>query len=79
MPQFFWVVGVLLMVLSGGCGLYFVADIGLDDGYVVFVLPFSGLPFIAGLTMFFAARGVIKREDKAREQNERDQVHKNLD
>lgn len=53
--------GVLAMVLSGGCALMVMPDVGSQ--YVTWggILFLSGIPFVTGLALFLGMRFVIKR------------------
>lgn len=59
--QFFgWllvVIGVLIMLLSGGCSLYFlIGTLGADPGLYSLVLLFGGIPFLIGWGLYAGGR-----------------------
>lgn len=77
MASFFVTLGIIIMVLSGGCTFAFLSQLGFDadfeNGYLQLVMMFSGPPLIVGMIMFLVARGVQKKAAYARDQNERNQ------
>ena len=63
MAKFFIVIGIITMVLSGGCSLLVIGDayVGFGD-----VLLIGGIPFAVGLLVVLLAR-VAQRRKEARE------------
>ena len=66
MARFFLVMGIITMVLSGGCSLWALGSI--DDQYVTLdaILVIGGVPFGIGLLVVFLAN-IAQRRKEARE------------
>lgn len=65
MAKFFSILGIITMVLSGGCSLW--AFDSMDGQYVTFesILFIGGIPFAIGLIVYLLAR---RARGKNREQ-----------
>lgn len=70
MARFFFVISIILMVLSGGCTLLFMLE---NDPYVGVITPLEigGPPFLLALAIFIVARSALPVE-KRESENERD-------
>ena len=65
MAKFFWVIGIITMVLSGGCSLW---ALGVMDGqYLTLdaILVIGGGPFAVGLLVFLLAKKSLKNSGEA--------------
>jgi len=65
MAKFFWVIGIITMVLSGGCSLWALGS--MDGQYLTFdaILVIGGSPFAVGLLVFLLAKKSMKSGKKA--------------
>jgi len=65
MAKFFWVIGLITMVLSGGCSLWALGQI--DGQYLTLdaILVIGGVPFAVGFLIFILAKKTLKNKDKA--------------
>lgn len=64
MVKFFYVLGLLIMVLSGGCSILLIGSESLSIDVFVIVGMVGGIPFLAGVTMFVLARNDLKKRDR---------------
>lgn len=62
MAKFFLYIGVIAMVLSGGCSLWAMDQVE-NSQYVNFedVLLLGGVPFVVGLVVFLLARRSLNK------------------
>lgn len=56
MAKFFMVIGVIIMVLSGGCSLLFLGDLNSPYVDIGTVAVIGGVPFAVGLIVFLLAK-----------------------
>lgn len=57
-------VGILIAGASGICSLIFLVTSRFEDGLILMILAFGGIPFLIGLGLFYAGRALI-RSDRA--------------
>ncbi len=64
MGKFLIVLGSIIAVLSGGCSLLAVAESGLDDLFIGYVVIFGGVPFVFGTILLLVGIAVQKHKVK---------------
>lgn len=64
MAGFFYAIGILIMLGSGGCSIAVLID---DFDLIGIVSLVGGIPFAVGFVIFLMSRGALKRRYEAQQ------------
>jgi len=69
MAEFFWGIGILIMLGAGGCSIAVLID---DFDLIGIVSLVGGIPFAVGFVIFLMSRGALKKRYEAQQPDVKD-------